>query len=408
MRTLPLVATGLLCAATASAQLSIEHRGSVLLPSQLTDQHGVVFDVAGLSGVTHLGGDRYAAVMDNSNKVVLFDLLLSPAGDILGLANVAGLTLAHSGDHEGIAVSGPGTLLVCNEANMSFGEYQLADGSLIRMLATPLIFSDRRPNLGLESLAVVDGIAWTANEEALNPDGFRASTFTGTAVRILRYDLLQAQPLDQVIYLVEKIHGPVFPFGAVAQSGLSELVVLPDGRLLALERSFAFTTPFFQTRIFVVDVSNATNVAEMPGVHGTSITPVEKSLVYVGGHNNMEGLCLGPQLPSGDSVLVGVVDDGDPVSEDSVEVFVLRGLDASSGCVGDIADDFGTLGSDDAVSFGDFLALLGLIGPCPGGTLGCDGDFADDFGSIVPEGGPDGQVSFGDFLALLGLIGPCL
>ena len=72
-------------------------------------------------------------------------------------------------------------------------------------------------------------------------------------------------------------------------------------------------------------------------------------------------------------------------------------------CVGDIADDFGTLGSDDQVSFGDFLALLGLIGPCPGGTPGCTGDIADDFGTV----GGDGQVSFGDFLALLGLIGPC-
>ena len=73
-------------------------------------------------------------------------------------------------------------------------------------------------------------------------------------------------------------------------------------------------------------------------------------------------------------------------------------------CRGDIADDFGTLGSDDQVSFGDFLALLGLIGPCPGGTAGCTGDIADDFGTL--DGG-DGQVSFGDFLALLGLIGPC-
>ncbi len=33
-------------------------------------------------------------------------------------------------------------------------------------------------------------------------------------------------------------------------------------------------------------------------------------------------------------------------------------------CAGDIADDFGTPGSDGMVSFGDFLALLGLIGPC--------------------------------------------
>ncbi len=72
-------------------------------------------------------------------------------------------------------------------------------------------------------------------------------------------------------------------------------------------------------------------------------------------------------------------------------------------CPGDIADDFGTLGADGMVSFGDFLALLGLIGPCPGGTPGCAGDIADNFGFI----GPDGMVSFGDFLALLGLIGPC-
>ncbi len=35
----------------------------------------------------------------------------------------------------------------------------------------------------------------------------------------------------------------------------------------------------------------------------------------------------------------------------------------------------------------------------------CIGDIADDFGTLLMQG--DGQVSFGDFLALLGLIGPC-
>ena len=72
-------------------------------------------------------------------------------------------------------------------------------------------------------------------------------------------------------------------------------------------------------------------------------------------------------------------------------------------CAGDIADDFGSIGADGQVTFGDFLALLGLIGPCPGGVAGCIGDLADDFGTLSG----DGQVSFGDFLALLGLIGPC-
>ncbi len=73
-------------------------------------------------------------------------------------------------------------------------------------------------------------------------------------------------------------------------------------------------------------------------------------------------------------------------------------------CTGDIADDFGTIGPDGMVGFGDFLALLGLVGPCPGGMPGCTGDIADDFGTV---GNEDGMVGFGDFLALLGLVGPC-
>jgi hypothetical protein len=90
-----------------------------------------------------------------------------------------------------------------------------------------------------------------------------------------------------------------------------------------------------------------------------------------------------------------------PALNQSVTLQIITSNDPA--CTGDIADDFGTLGADDQVSFGDFLALLGLIGSCPGGTPGCTGDIADDFGTI----GGDGQVSFGDFLALLGLIGPC-
>jgi hypothetical protein len=103
----------------------------------------------------------------------------------------------------------------------------------------------------------------------------------------------------------------------------------------------------------------------------------------------------------GDSVIAGAISDDDAgTSSGSAYVFDLT---AAPECPGDIADDFGTIGADGMVSFGDFLALLGLVGPCPGMTPGCDGDIADDFGTI----GPDGMVSFGDFLALLGLVGPC-
>ncbi len=90
-------------------------------------------------------------------------------------------------------------------------------------------------------------------------------------------------------------------------------------------------------------------------------------------------------------------------NRDSNSTSLLLSDAAAANCTGDIADDLGNAGADGQVSFGDFLALLGLIGPCPGGTPGCTGDIADDSGNL----GGDGQVSFGDFLALLGLIGPC-
>ncbi len=102
---------------------------------------------------------------------------------------------------------------------------------------------------------------------------------------------------------------------------------------------------------------------------------------------------------NGDVNLDGVIDAVDQAIAGGSQIYGCSTIV----CAGDIADDFGFLGGDGMVSFGDFLALLGLIGPCPGGTPGCTGDIADDFGFL----GGDGMVSFGDFLALLGLIGPC-
>ncbi len=75
---------------------------------------------------------------------------------------------------------------------------------------------------------------------------------------------------------------------------------------------------------------------------------------------------------SGDTYTVTVADTvvsaatGQPLDGDSDGV---AGGDATltftHACTGDIADDFGFIGPDGMVSFGDFLALLGLIGPCP-------------------------------------------
>jgi hypothetical protein len=391
---------------TATAQLAVTYTGSVVLPTTTSDQHGDPFTIAGLSGVTYLGDQRYVAVMDNSDKLVFFDLAINSQGEVIGVSNVTGMTLSHAGDHEGIAVSGPGLVMISDESLMRLKEFRLSDGVQLRQLAVPDVFLTRRPNLGLESLSIQSGTAWTANEEALTVDGNRASPTTGTAVRLASLDVATGAVNGQWVYLVEPMHGDVIPGSNPGQSGLSELVVLPNGRMLALERSLALASPFFLTRIYSIDLSGATEVSEYTQGLSQSVIPVVKTHLYTGGHNNLEGLCLGPELSGGGLALVGIVDDGDPFSLNEIVTFRLEGIgDGGGSCLGDIADSNGVLGnSDGVVNFGDLLALFSLSGPCFGGIPGCEGDFADSNGVI---GNPDGQVNFGDLLAMFSLAGPC-
>src|SRR5262249_798209 len=133
----------------------------------------------------------------------------------------------------------------------------------------------------------------------------------------------------QFAYEVSPIHGSSM-LGS-PQSGLSDLVAMPDGTLLALERSVAVTTPIFLNRIFETNFSGATDVsvgALANGLIGQSFTPVSKTLLWSGpvdgpGNSgmNMEGLTLGPRLADGSWILVGVCDNGDGFTTNTLVAF---------------------------------------------------------------------------------------
>src|SRR5690606_38995059 len=123
-------------------------------------------------------------------------------------------------------------------------------------------------------LARAGGTVWTANEEALSVDGPLSTPSAGTVVRLLRYD--NAGPAAQHAYVTAPIHGLVI---SGSRSGVSDLVALPDGRLLALERSFALASPLFLTRLYEVDTSGATDVSGLPGLAGQMYTPATKRLL---------------------------------------------------------------------------------------------------------------------------------
>ena len=186
-------------------------------------------------------------------------------------------------------------------------------------------------------------------------DGPLSTATTGTLVRILKYanDLPTPNSVAEYAYLTAPVHGS---FISGSRSGVSQIVALPNGKLLALERSFALGLSFYQTRIYEVDVSNATNVIGLSTLVGTVYTPASKRLLYTGDHTNLEGLCLGPKLASGGYALVGVIDDDDPISVNRVVSFRLTG-DVDSTCPADLNED-GAVDDADFVRFAQSYDLL--------------------------------------------------
>jgi hypothetical protein len=200
-----------------------------------------------------------------------------------------------------------------------------ADGRLIKDLPMPEMLRVRpereegaRSNQSFEGLAFApDGRSlWLAMEAPLYQDGPVATPSSGAMVRISRFDRNGAL-LKQFAYPIEAIaHAPA-P-GRFADNGVSEILAIDEHHLYAIERSGVqdaegnFT---FYIKLFEVDLSQATDIAALPGLTGAAYTPARKRLVldfatlrlpWVG---NIEGMSWGPRLANGHESIVFVADD---------------------------------------------------------------------------------------------------
>ncbi|TWT85215.1 hypothetical protein Pla123a_00210 [Posidoniimonas polymericola] len=285
---------------------------------------------AEMSGIGHFSGSRYYVVQDSGAQVIGIDVTFA-AGSLTQAQAAEVYPLSSSLDYEGIAagLSEP-LLFVSEEGGPGVLEINRDTGQQVRSLTIPAVFANRRGNRGFESLDRVGDVLWTANEEALTVDGPVATTSAGSTVRLLKLDAVSGEPLAQYAYNVEPIHTSGFS----SQSGLSDLLIAPDGRLITLERSFAgLANPAYLSRIYEVDLTGATDISQAAfdsGLIGQTYTPASKRLLWSGSigaaGQNLEGLALGPQAADGSWDLLGVVDDGaggDPYSGNTVVGFRL-------------------------------------------------------------------------------------
>lgn len=264
-----------------------------------------------LSGLTRIAGDRYYAVSDKGGR--LFPLRIAvdgKTGFVTETRVEAPIRLVGCRDLEGVAWDAEsGHVFVVDEVGPSLREHRVDDGALVRRVEVPPVFRRARLGRSLESLALDAGLSalWTANEEALRQDGEEAGLERGSPVRIQRFDRRGAAG-GQWVYVTEPIPG--HSAQGSSRNGLAELLVLPSGELLALERSLGGEG--LGARIFLLDFSGASDVSGVAALAGASFQAVRKTLLWEtrGLLGIFEGMTLGPRLEGGDHSLLLVSDDG--------------------------------------------------------------------------------------------------
>jgi hypothetical protein len=277
------------------------------------------------------GHYQFVAVPDDGGKLIHLDVKISSTGSLIGAKSVSSITLPSILDTEGVVYTNQArnSVFISEENNPGVHEYVLATGAHLQTVSIPPVFLNRRVNNGFESLArSPDGTTmWTANEEALTVDGPVSTATAGTTVRIMKMnvDINSVATAEQYAYHVDPIH--TVGFASQRRSGVSDLVALPDGTVLALERSFdaGIASPiFYKSSVYEIDFANATDVSQPPlstGLSGKEYTPVAKELLWGGSvagttGQNLEGITLGPQLANGNWLLMGVVDNANGGTED--------------------------------------------------------------------------------------------
>ncbi len=277
---------------------------SVTGQSSLTIDYDKATD---FSGITWLGGENFMTVSDKQSAIYPLNLRIDPnTGQLLdGKFGERISVKTKFNDFEGIAyLPELKRIYISAEGGNGIVGFDMR-GDATFAVAVPDVFKRARTNKSLESLSFGAGALWTANEGALEGDGRPSGRGEGTVVRLQKFDA-SFRAVAQFAYRTEP--GPAGALEAV--TGVSDLLALPDGGLLALER--VLTSHGLMAKIFQVDFIGATDTSAIQKLEGAVFTPVKKTLLFEKSTftTNYEGITLGPKLAGGWRSLLLIADSG--------------------------------------------------------------------------------------------------
>jgi len=170
---------------------------------------------------------------------------------------------------------------------------------------------------------VFEGISFIDNyknllvsvEEPLLEDGPRAGLNDSSAwIRMIRYHVRTKKPIAQYAYKIDPVAYPATPSNAFKLNGVPDILAVNDHQLLIIERSFSTGRKPSTIKVYIGEMTGATDVSNITSLSNENFTPISKKLllnmddlgIYI---DNIEGVTFGPKLPNGHQTLIFVADN---------------------------------------------------------------------------------------------------
>ncbi|QEW21081.1 hypothetical protein LA6_003284 [Marinibacterium anthonyi] len=327
--------------------------GQIVVPSGLSIA-GVPF--GGISDLSYdAAANRFHAISDDradNGPARRYQLILTPAENGVVMLDIASMTeltdetgaafAPRTTDPEGIAWDAAGNRVFWSterDARGVPGVYVTgADGATTR-LAIPDAYTPDSDgtrgvfnNLAFEALALSqDGSRlFVGTENGLAQDGDKATLEAGSPSRILVIDTASLEPVAEYVYPTEPIHKAATQDPFWNDNGLTAFETLPDGRLIAVERSYAHGVGNY-IRFITVDLGPADNILGTDDI--AAAKPVAKAPWFEIGEgdygldiDNIESFAWGPEIDGKPSFVIASDDNFNPASQvTQFVVFTLPG-----------------------------------------------------------------------------------
>jgi hypothetical protein len=187
-----------------------------------------------------------------------------------------------------------------------------------------------RKNSVLEGMSFADDYQtlFVSVEEPLYEDGPRADVTENDAyIRIYKFDAKSKANIAQYAYRLSPIAYQANPETAFKINGVPDILSIGNNKLLVMERSYSTGRLPNTIRLFVADMTAATDITNTTLKENRNFTAASKKLLlnlddlkmYT---DNIEGMTFGPILPNGHKTLLLIADNNfNPLEQAQVLLF---------------------------------------------------------------------------------------